>query len=53
MRACQQCGLSIGATATFCAVCGARVDAPASTTPPVSTAPVSERRYRQQRRHRR
>lgn len=27
MRACVQCGLSIGETATFCPVCGARYDA--------------------------
>lgn len=27
MRACAQCGLSIGETATFCAVCGAQGDA--------------------------
>jgi hypothetical protein len=26
MRACEQCGLSIGDSATFCTVCGARVD---------------------------
>ena len=26
MRACTHCGLSIGETATFCAVCGARAD---------------------------
>lgn len=31
MRACEQCGLSVGDSATFCAVCGARVD-PASRT---------------------
>ena len=33
MRACEQCGLSIGDTATFCAVCGARADPLASTAP--------------------
>jgi hypothetical protein len=32
MRACEQCGLSIGDSATFCMVCGARVDPPASPT---------------------
>jgi hypothetical protein len=26
MRACEQCGLSMGDSATFCMVCGARVD---------------------------
>ena len=31
MRACEQCGLSIGDSATFCTVCGARVD-PGSRT---------------------
>ena len=31
MRACAQCGLSIGDAATFCPVCGARADAPVST----------------------
>ncbi len=41
MRACQQCGLSISDTATFCAVCGARFDASVSTAPPVSTAAPS------------
>ena len=30
MRACEQCGLSIGDSATFCMVCGARVDPLAS-----------------------
>ena len=32
MRACEQCGLSIGDSATFCMVCGARVDPSASPT---------------------
>ena len=31
MRACEQCGLSVGESATFCMVCGARVD-PVSRT---------------------
>ena len=30
MRACEQCGLSLGDSATFCTVCGARVDPAAS-----------------------
>jgi len=30
MRACEQCGLSIGDSATFCTVCGARFDPPTS-----------------------
>ncbi len=30
MRVCAQCGLSMGDAATFCTVCGARDDAPAS-----------------------
>ena len=38
MRACEQCGLSIGDAATFCTVCGARADSPASTA---SAAPES------------
>ena len=33
MRACTQCGLSIGETATFCAVCGARAEAVAIMEP--------------------
>ena len=32
MRACERCGLSIGDSATFCSVCGARVDPVATTT---------------------
>lgn len=28
MRTCEHCGLSMGDTATFCPVCGARADAP-------------------------
>ena len=32
MRACEQCGLSIGDSATFCMVCGAHVDPPAGLT---------------------
>ena len=41
MRACKQCGLSIGDTATFCPVCGTVADqgeASPTTTPPVSVA---------------
>jgi hypothetical protein len=38
MRACTQCGLSISETATFCAVCGARVDPAAD----VGQAPAPE-----------
>ena len=39
MRACEQCGLSIGDSATFCTVCGARVDP--SATAAVATATVT------------
>ena len=39
MRACEQCGLSIGDSATFCTVCGARVDP--SATAAVATATVA------------
>lgn len=39
MRACEQCGLSIGDSATFCTVCGARVDP--SATAVVATATVA------------
>ena len=39
MRACEQCGLSIGDSATFCMVCGARVDP--SATAAVATATVA------------
>lgn len=44
MRACRQCGLSIGDTATFCMVCGTIVEAPASmasaaSAPAVAPAP--------------
>ena len=39
MRACEQCGLSIGDSATFCTVCGARVDQPATAA--VATATVA------------
>jgi len=35
MRICDQCGLSMGDSATFCPVCGARPDAP---SPPASAA---------------
>lgn len=46
MRACTQCGLSMGETATFCAVCGARADLAASTepapAPEASVAPAPE-----------
>ena len=38
MRACEQCGLSMGDSATFCAVCGARVDPAASTATAVIAA---------------
>ena len=40
MRACEQCGLSIGDRATFCPVCGAGADPPASTAPEEPAAPV-------------
>ncbi len=39
MRACVQCGLSISETATFCQVCGARVEAQAVAT--VAAEPVA------------
>jgi hypothetical protein len=42
MRACRQCGLSIGDTATFCPVCGTAADpaeaSSATTLPPASAA---------------
>jgi hypothetical protein len=38
MRVCEQCGLSIGTTSTFCPVCGARAELPASVA---SAAPRS------------
>jgi hypothetical protein len=38
MRACTQCGLSIGDAATYCAVCGARYDPAAS----IGQAPAPE-----------
>lgn len=40
MRACEQCGLSIGDSATFCTVCGARVDPLASRAeaPPAASS---------------
>ena len=42
MRACQQCGLSIGDTATFCPVCGTVADpgeaSPTTTPPPALVA---------------
>lgn len=41
MRACVQCGLSIGDTATFCQVCGTPVE-PAATAPVVEPAPATE-----------
>lgn len=41
MRACVQCGLSIGDTATFCQVCGTPVE-PAATAPAAEPAPVAE-----------
>ena len=40
MRACQQCGLSIGDTATFCPVCGTNAD-PGETLPTTTPPPVS------------
>jgi len=44
MRACQQCGLSIGDTATFCPVCGTVADpgeaSPTSTPPSASVESV-------------
>lgn len=41
MRACKQCGLSIGDTATFCPVCGAVAD-PGVTSPTTTPPPASE-----------
>jgi hypothetical protein len=42
MRACRQCGLSIGDTATFCPVCGTAADpaeaSSATTLPPAAAA---------------
>ena len=44
MRACVQCGLSIGDTATFCQVCGTPVEpaATAAAVEPAATAPAAE-----------
>ena len=44
MRACVQCGLSIGDTATFCQVCGAPAEPAAmvAAVEPAETAPVAE-----------
>ncbi len=44
MRACVQCGLSIGDTATFCQVCGTPVEpaATAAAVEPTATAPGAE-----------
>ena len=46
MRACKQCGLSMGDTATFCAVCGALADpmeaAQDPTPPTLATAPARQ-----------
>jgi len=48
MRACKQCGLSIGDTATFCPVCGSYADpgeaSPTVTPPPelVTTGPAPD-----------
>ena len=42
VRACEQCGLSVGETATFCAVCGARFDAPEIQALAESSAPSIE-----------
>jgi len=39
MRACKQCGLSIGDTATFCPVCGAVAD-PGEASPTTSPPPT-------------
>lgn len=38
MRACVQCGLSMSETATFCQVCGARVEATAAAEPELAAA---------------
>lgn len=40
MRSCQQCGLSIGDTATFCPVCGT-VAEPRETSPTITPPPGS------------
>jgi len=40
MRACRQCGLSIGDTATFCPVCGTAAD-PAEASSTTAFAPAS------------
>ncbi|HEY5168439.1 MAG TPA: hypothetical protein VIK03_03455, partial [Thermoleophilia bacterium] len=37
MRACEECGLSIGDSATFCMVCGALVDQPAAAAVETAT----------------
>ncbi len=39
MRACRQCGLSIGDTATFCPVCGTLAD-PEEAPPAVADEPI-------------
>jgi uncharacterized Zn finger protein (UPF0148 family) len=41
MRTCEQCGLSISDAATFCAVCGARVDPFATPATAPSAGPAS------------
>jgi len=40
MRACKQCGLSIGDTATFCPVCGAHAD-PVEASPVITPEPAA------------
>jgi hypothetical protein len=42
MRACEQCGLSIGDSATFCMVCGARVDPSATAVVATDTVAAPE-----------
>jgi len=39
MRACKQCGLSIGDMATFCPVCGRTAD-PGEASPPITPPPA-------------
>lgn len=41
MRVCEQCGLSIGTTSTFCAVCGARAELPTNDAASDSQSGVS------------
>jgi hypothetical protein len=42
VRACVQCGLSIGETATFCQVCGARVEPGAGTAAAERPGPAAD-----------